>query len=83
LLPFLFFFFLLSSAEEGRLGEDDRVGQGLGVVACSVAMIFHLLCFSRREHSTPCFTIPSQLERREGSTQARVTPEELSLDIPI
>ena len=73
-----FFFF---SAEEGEVVEEDRVEQGLGVVDCSDAMIFSLPCFNRREHSTPRFTIPSQLERREASTKARVTPEESSLDI--
>ena len=40
-----FFFF---SAEEGEVVEEDRVEQGLGVVA----MIFPLPCFNRREHST-------------------------------
>ena len=71
--------FFLFSAEEGEVVEEDRVEQGLGVVA----MIFPLPCFNRREHSTLNFTIPSQLERREGSTKARVTPEESSLDIPL
>ena len=69
--PFFFFFFLL--AEEDKEVEEDRVEVVVDVVHCSVAKTFPLLCFSRREHSFPCFTILSQHETRTGSTQARVT----------
>merc|ERR1712208_74510 len=72
---FLFFLFFFSSSAEG-VEKFDEVLVLTGVVHCSVAMTFPLLCFRRREHSLSSFTILSQHETMEGSTWARVTSVE-------
>ena len=74
---FCFFFssfsFQLEMVLEAKVGQKKELASGILEVHFNVVVVLSLLCFSIKEHSTPCITFSFQNWRREGSAYARVT----------